>query len=257
MKKKKTLWSILLIIALLVIIAATIYIVSHFFSGGNSSEYIKENTTSASETQARDSLEQQFAENHDIDWDKLHKDNEDIYAWIYVPNTDVDYPIVQSMEGDDSFYLDHNLKKEYEFAGSIYSEFQNKKNFSDPVTVLYGHNMLNGSMFATLHKFEDESFFKKNKYMYVYTPNHKLTYRIYSAYVYDDRHILNAFDFSKWKVLKKYQKYTLNPDSLNKNTRKVQLGKNSKILTLSTCTNGAENTRYLVQGVLTNDEQTR
>ena len=84
----------------------------------------------------------------------------------------------------------------------------------------------------------------------------KLTFKIYAAYVYDNRHILNSFDFSNKSVLKKYQKYTLNPDSMNKNTRKVTLNKDSKILTLSTCTNGAENTRYLVQGVLIKREQT-
>jgi sortase B len=87
-------------------------------------------------------------------------------------------------------------------------------------------------------------------------PNHKLTYKIYAAYVYDDRHILNSFDFTNKKVLKKYLNYTLNPDSLAKHTRKVNLNTESKIITLSTCTNGAENTRYLVQGVLTKDEQT-
>ena len=87
-------------------------------------------------------------------------------------------------------------------------------------------------------------------------PNEKLTFKIYAAYVYDDRHILNSFDFSDPDILRKYQKYTLNPESIAKNTRKVSLNKNSKILTLSTCTNGAENTRYLVQGVLIKDEQT-
>ena len=147
-------------------------------------------------------------------------------------------------------------QKESEFAGAIYSEMQNATDYSDPVTVLYGHNMNNGSMFKTLHSFEKPDFFKKNKYIYIYMPSQKLTFKIYAAYVYDNRHILNSFDFSNKSVLEKYQKYTLNPDSMNKNTRKVTLNKDSKILTLSTCTNGAENTRYLVQGVLIKREQT-
>ena len=87
-------------------------------------------------------------------------------------------------------------------------------------------------------------------------PYHRLTYKIYAAYVYDDRHILNSFDFSDKKVLKKYFQFTQDPESVNKNTRKADLNINSKIITLSTCTNGAENTRYLVQGVLLKDEQT-
>ncbi len=259
MEKKKIGWTIVFILAMIVCIVATTFIVMQFFSGSDNSEYINSETTTSAvgEQEAGSPSDSNYAENHNINWDKLRKDNEDIYAWIYIPKTNVDYAVVQSIEGDDQFYLNRNLKKNYEFAGSIYSEFQNKRDFSDPVTILYGHNMLNGSMFATLHKFEDSSFFKKNKYMYIYMPNRKLTYEIYSAYVYDDRHILNAFDFSDKKILKKYQKYTLNPESVNKNTRKVKLDKKSRILTLSTCTNGAENTRYLVQGVLVKDEQSR
>ena len=85
----------------------------------------------------------------------------------------------------------------------------------------------------------------------------KLTYEIYTAYVYDDRHILNSFNFEEKKIFKKYLKSTQNPQSLTKNTRKVDLSNDSKVLTLSTCTNGAANTRYLVQGVLIKDEQTK
>ncbi len=87
-------------------------------------------------------------------------------------------------------------------------------------------------------------------------PNHKLTYKIYLAYVYDDRHVLNSFDFSDKGVLKKYFKCTLNPDSITKDTRHIELNARNNILTLSACTNGASNTRYLVQGVLIKNEQT-
>ncbi|MFQ9516689.1 MAG: class B sortase [Eubacterium sp.] len=252
MKKKKFFWGIVLVVAMLVCIVSTTYIVLYFFSGNDNSEYIQK--TSSTNTTGEIIT---ATENHNLNWTKMQEDNSDIYAWIYIPNTNVDYAVVQPTDKEgDSFYLDRNLKKKYEFAGSIYSEMQNAKDFSDPVTILYGHNMLNGSMFASLHKFEDKNFFKKNKYMYIYMPNHKLTYKIYSAYVYDDRHILNSFDFSDNKVLENYLQYTLNPDSLNKNTRKADLNLNSKILTLSTCTSGASNTRYLVQGVLIKDEPT-
>lgn len=250
MKKKKLFWGILLIICMLVCIIATIYIIMYFSSGYNPAKYI--NQPNSSETK-----QIQYAEDHNINWETLQEDNTDIYAWIYIPNTNVDYPVVQPPKNEsDAFYLNRNIKKEYEFAGSIYSEKQTAKDFSDPVTLIYGHNMLNGSMFASLHNFEDNEFFKKNKYIYVYMPNRKLTYKIYAAYVYDDRHILNSFDFTNDKILMDYFNYTLNPDSMTKNTRKVKLDLDSKIITLSTCTSGAENTRYLVQGVLTKDEQT-
>lgn len=250
MKQKKLIWGTTFMIALVICIICGYKIISYFLSDGGDVNSYREVTSSKT-------LSAEEADDHDINWKKLNKDNPDIYSWIYIPNTKVDYPVVQaSKDSGDDFYLNHNIHKEYEFAGSIYSEKHNAKNYSDPVTILYGHNMNNGSMFKTLHKFEDPSFFKKNKFIYIYMPNQKLTFKIYAAYVYDDRHILNSFDFSNHKILKKYQKYTLNPESLTKNTRKVSLNKNSKILTLSTCTNGAENTRYLVQGVLIKNEQT-
>ena len=250
MKQKKLIWGITFIITLIICIICGYKIICFIASDGGNVEQYREVTSTVATSNKN-------AENHNINWNKLKEDNKDIYSWIYIPNTNVDYPVVQSSKNTaDDFYLNHNIHKEYEFAGSIYSEKHNSKDYLDPVTVLYGHNMNNGSMFKTLHKFEDRSFFKKNKYIYVYMPNEKLTFKIYAAYVYDDRHILNSFDFSDPDILREYQKYTLNPESMTKNTRKVSLNKNSKILTLSTCTNGAENTRYLVQGVLIKDEQT-
>lgn len=252
MKQKKIIWGMTFVIALIICLICGYKIITYFLSDDEDmQEYINTNTTSTN------SNSPQYGENHDINWDKLQKDNSDIYSWIYIPNTNVDYPVVQASKDEpDDFYLNHNIHKQSEFAGAIYSEKHNAKDYSDPVTILYGHNMKNGSMFKTLHQFEDSVFFKSNKFIYVYMPNQKLTYKIYAAYVYDDRHILNSFDFSDKKILKDYQKYTLNPESMTKNTRNVTLNANSKILTLSTCTNGAENTRYLVQGVLIKNEHT-
>lgn len=250
MKQKKLIWGTTFLIAFIICMICGYKIISNLLNNGDDlSRYRKVVVT--------DTTPQGFVDNHNLNWKKLKKDNKDIYSWIYIPNTNVDYPVVQaSADKPDDFYLNHNIHKQSEFAGSIYSEKHNAKDYSDPVTVLYGHNMNNGSMFKTLHNFEDPLFFRKNKYIYVYMPKRKLTFKVYSAYVYDNRHILNSFDFNKKKILKKYQKYTLNPESMTRNTRKVALNKDSKILTLSTCTSGAENTRYLVQGVLIANEQT-
>lgn len=256
MKTKKILWGVLLIISMLICISTTAYVVINCFLSGNNNnaQYI----TSESSSTPNDFIENNTVEGHSINWSKLQNSNSDAYAWIYIPGTNIDYAVVQATGDEtDTFYLSRNLEKEYEFAGSIFSEKQTSRDFSDPVTLIYGHNMKNGSMFATLHKFEDPDFFKKNKYIYIYTPERRLTYKIYSAYIYDDRHILNSFDFSNEEIREQYFNYTLNPDSVSKNTRKADLNLDSKIITLSTCTNGAGNTRYLVQGVLIKDENTR
>lgn len=185
---------------------------------------------------------------------ELEENNPDIYAWINIPNTNVNYPVAQS-DADDNFYLDHDINKSYSFPGTIYSQSCNKRDFSDRVTVLYGHNMLDGSMFATLHNFSDSDFFEQNKYIYIYTENKKLTYLVVSAYVYDDRHIMNSFNFTDDEVYAQWQQDALNPRSVSSNVRKdVKLTKDDKMLVLSTCLNGGGDGRYLVQGVLVKDE---
>lgn len=193
-----------------------------------------------------------------IDFATLKAQNSEIYAWIYVPGTDVNLPVVQSTT-DDNFYLDHNIDGDYAVEGAIYSQSMNHADFSDPVTVLYGHYLVNGSMFSTLHYFENEEFFAQHDVIYIYELGHILTYRVVSAYQYDDRHILNSFDFSDPTVLRSYFDYVMAPNSLVENVREgVTLQTTDKILQLSTCTDSVNHTdtRYIVTGVLIDDQPT-
>ncbi len=180
--------------------------------------------------------------------------NPEVYSWIYIPDTSISLPVCQSKE-DDNFYLSHDVYKDYSFPGAIYSQSMNKTDYSDRVTVLYGHNMANGSMFGNLHMFSDEDFFNSHPYFYVYTKDRKLTYEVISAHPYDSRHIMYSYDFSKDDVFKSWLDNAQNPHASFYNTRPVSLNLNSKILVLSTCANSGDG-RYLVQGVLINDEKT-
>jgi len=196
------------------------------------------------------------SESSGIDFTQLYEINSEIYAWLKVPNTLVDYPILQS-DTDDMFYLKHNVYGQYSFAGAIYTERINKKDFTDPNTVIYGHNMMNNTMFTTLHRFRDPKFFEENEYIYVYLPGRKLTYHIFSAYEYDNRHILHSFDFNDKDEYKKYLEYAQNPtNTITRNTRKIKITADDKIITLSTCMDANDFSRYIVQGVLVEDEPT-
>ena len=171
-----------------------------------------------------------------VNLEELSAMNPDIYSWIYIPDTNVNYPVAQSEE-EDNFYLDHDVYKNYSFPGTIYTQSCNSLSYNDRVTVLYGHNMLNGSMFAT-------------------TADRKLTYEVVSAFEYDSRHIMNSFDFKDDAVFQDWLDQAKNPRSLNSNVRdSVNLGLDSKLVVLSTCLNYGDG-RYLVQGVLVSDEKT-
>ncbi len=261
MKKRKNIALIILIIFFaLVFLSACIYLVTKILLNMESKDEYDiiassyADSVGDEEVTAPSKIDVEKAENP-IDFDSLIKKNPDIYAWIYIPKTEINYPICRHAT-DDNYYLDHDIYGNYSYAGAIYSQFCNSRDFNDRVTVLYGHNMADGSMFAGLHKFKDKDFFDSNADFYVYTQDRKLTYEVVSAFVYDDRHIMNTFDFSDDKVFEDYLKTLENPRSVSSNVREgVSLDINSNIIILSTCLNSGEG-RYLVAGELIKDEQT-
>lgn len=186
-----------------------------------------------------------------IDFEAIQtNENADIYAWIYVPGTNVDYPVLQHAS-NDAFYLDHDMKGKKASCGSIYTEKANSKDFNDNHTVLYGHNMKNGTMFKTLHYYNDKTFFEENKYIYVYTEADTRVYQIFGAYEYDDRHLLLNFATEN---AGEYQKYLESVkklgDACGHFNRELSLNSSDKIITLSTCIGNKPESRYLVQGKL-------
>ena len=189
-----------------------------------------------------------------LDWEMLRETNADIYAWIYIPGTAVDYPILQH-PSDDDYYLDHNMDGSKGRPGCIYTQMLNSKDFTDYNTVIYGHNMKSGAMFRTLHDFEDAAFFEEHPYFYIYTENGVLVYEIFAAYVADNSHILNTNDFSTETGYDAYlTKVFANTDESANFRQDVTVTTDNRIVTLSTCASGGSSRRYLVQGVLLNEE---
>lgn len=199
--------------------------------------------------------EEELPENP-IDFSALWENNVESYAWIYIPGAQINAPVQQSAT-DDAFYLTHDQDRNPNPVGCAYTQLANAQDFSDPVTLIYGHDAQ--GVFANLHYFEDPEFFEQNPEFYIYIPGHILTYKVVSAYQYDDRHILNSFDFSRESVREEYFASVLNPTSMLRNVRDgVELDAQCKIVQLSTCMSTVPNStqRYLVTGVLTHDRET-
>lgn len=214
-------------------------------------EYANISESYTVETTADDRIE------NPIDFASLQERNSEIYAWLIVPNTEIELPILQS-RADDLYYLNRDIDGKYSRLGSLFTQSKNSLDFFDPVTVIYGHNYYSGGMFTNLHYFEDETFFNENEFFYIYTPTRKLTYSIVSAYKYDDRHILNSFDFNNADVIREYFDSVLNPLSMVRHVREnARLEISDKLVVLSTCLTGGYRGRYLVNGVLINDEPTK
>lgn len=100
-----------------------------------------------------------------VDFDELHKLNCDIIGWIYIPDTNVSFPLLQGSSNKQ--YLYQSYKKEYLTAGSIFLDYRCNADFEDKSTVIYGHNMHNGSMFGSLKKYKDEEYRDEHPYIYI------------------------------------------------------------------------------------------
>ncbi len=189
----------------------------------------------------------------EVDFAALQEEtNPDIYAWIYIPDTMIDYPVLQHPE-DNTYYLNYNLDGSKGYPGCIYTENYNTKDFSDPNTVIYGHNMKNGSMFAGLHKFEDGGYFEEHPYVYVYTPEQLYVYEIFAAHQYSNAHILLSYDFTDEAVYREFLEDIKSYQGAADHYREgVEVTTEDRILTLSTCIANQGNKRYLVQAVLLN-----
>lgn len=186
-----------------------------------------------------------------IDFEGLQEINPEIYAWIEVPDTNINYPIVQHEGEDQRYYLTRDIHGEYSQSGSIYTENYNNKDFQDYHTVLYGHNMKNGSMFHNVRYFAGREYFDEHEELYIYMPNRILKYEIITCYEYDDRHLLGMFDFDDEEAYAEYLKEIMNPRSMYTMIREgYELTTDDKLLTLSTCVANKPNNRRLLQAVL-------
>lgn len=189
-----------------------------------------------------------------VDFDKLKKANKDIYAWIVVPGTQVDYPVLQH-KSNNAYYLNRTINKKWSAYGSIFTEDYNNKDFNDFNTLVYGHNMKNGTMFGDLKKFRDAEFFKENRYITVYMENRILKYEIFAACSWDNKHILANRNFSLEQNRTSYLEEIFAVRDMNSQIAKdITVTAEDRVITLSTCMNNKEK-RFIVSGVLVYDSQ--
>ena len=183
----------------------------------------------------------------DIDFAGLKSVNEDVIGWIWfeaIP--DINYPIVQGKDNDE--YLHRTYKRENLFEGSIFMDYQNSADFSDCNTIIYGHNMKDGSMFGKLSRFtSDASIYKNSRYFWIITPEASYRYEIFSARICDvDGAVYTLFkgpgeEFQSWIRSMRRE------SQLNTDIKEEDLLVTDKVVTLSTCT-GDYSTRFILQG---------
>ncbi|MDD6628956.1 MAG: class B sortase [Lachnospiraceae bacterium] len=153
-----------------------------------------------------------------VDFDKLKQSNPDIFAWLYVPGTDIDIPVLQSSVSDE-YYKTHNAEGEEGVEGAVYTEMPNLMNMCDFNTILHGKDIEAEDLFTGLHKFEDIDFFEQNEVFYLYLPDNVLTYEIIAAYYDEGSDILRRYDYTTYDGCQNYLNNLYGYRSISKNMR--------------------------------------
>lgn len=180
-----------------------------------------------------------------VNFDQMIADYPDVVGYIYAANTKIQYPIVQSSSND--YYLNHDMKGNVNNNGSIFMEHLCASDFSDHNTLIYGHNMKSGLMFAGIVNYKSQSYYDAHPYMYIYTPTQDYRLDLFAGFVCEHDDEVYALSLSQSQL----------EAMAAKSTFKSNIGvPTGRVVTLSTCSYEFNDARYVVVGELvpiTND----
>lgn len=176
----------------------------------------------------------------------LKKLNPDVKAWIQVPKTNIDYPVVQGQ--DDMEYINKNVYGEFELSGAIFLSCLNKDDFSDPYNLVYGHNMKNGGMFADVADFTNKEYFETHQKgkLYLTDATRKIRFFACMKVTAADAKIYHPDGYRK-ENLKDLLDY-IQANAVQ--YRDVNVADENSLIALSTCSEAETNGRVVLIGKL-------
>lgn len=181
-----------------------------------------------------------------MDFSVLWEQSKDVVAWLYCENTVINYPIAQYR--DNEYYEERLLDGSWNAGGTLFLECRNQKDFTDFQSFVYGHNMVNGSMFGTLDEYYHQSYYDEHPVMYLLTPEQYYKVELVAGVVTPIDSWLYEMDYSD-PMRKADLVYTWR--QLSTFEPAVDYSEEDRFLVLSTCTYDYDNARYLLIGKLT------
>lgn len=190
-----------------------------------------------------------------VDFQGLWAINPDAYAFIEIPGTQVNYPVMQSSTQEEDYYLNVTFEGVAALPGSIYTRMINAKDFSDPLTVIYGHDMLDGSYFGDLKNYIDRGFFDTYRDLFIYLPDRQLQYQIIAEVVHDDSLISNAHDLKDPNSVPAFIQESMGiQEAQNQFAEDMNVTPEDRLIILSTCIGDRPNNRRLVIAKFVNEK---
>ena len=182
----------------------------------------------------------------------LMKINPDVVGWLTVDNTHIDYPVVQGE--NDMEYVNKDVYGEFSLSGSIFLSCLNKRDFSDPYSLVYGHHMANGGMFGDVVSFTKKDYFDKHKTGTLYLPDQTMQVDLFACVK------TSASDSVVYSPQEQKEDASGLLSYIKKNAlffRDISVGKEDRIIGLSTCSESVTNGRVILFGKLTDKKQNK
>lgn len=180
-----------------------------------------------------------------MDFTALREVNDDVLGWILIPDTVISYPLLQGE--NNQYYLNHTWKKWTSAVGAIFMDSQNNPDLTDFNTIIYGHRMNNGSMFASLKNYKKQSYWKAHPYVYITGDHGSYKYDIFAAYEVSTQGVTYQLGFSGDADKQAFLDACMAQSVIDTG---IVPAVHDRILTLSTCTGNGHATRWVVQAVL-------
>lgn len=181
-----------------------------------------------------------------VDFEGLRAKSSDYAAWIYCPDTVINYPIVYT--DNNFYYLDHIPVEQYNSAGTLFIDCKCAADFSDQNTLIYGHNMNDGSMFASLREYTSQEYYDAHPVIYISTPDFNYRLDLIAGFLTEPTSFAYANNFDEPE---QFMAYIESIQSMSTFKSDVEVTEEDKVVSLSTCTYEINDGRYVVVGKLT------
>lgn len=180
-----------------------------------------------------------------IDLSVFQEENPDVIGWILIPDTVINYPLLQGE--DNTYYLKHAWDGSKTIFGSIFLEQNNDPGMTDFNSIIYGHNMQSGSMFAGLHDFSDPAFTQAHPYVYLLTASGVFRYEIFATCEAEVDSSTYGLSFRQEQTKAAFLQAALENSEIDTG---IVPALTDRFLTLSTCTGFGYGSRRVVQARL-------
>lgn len=214
-------------------------------------QVVNEQATEEPETTG---LAHETAQDAEIDFAALQAENEDVFAWLHIPGTNIDYPVLQSWEADD-YYESHDAFGNDSETGALYTELANLTNMCDFNTVIHGKSEKEEDIFAELYNYANPDFFEEHAEVYLYLEDNLLTYEVFAAYEREDTSLIRTYDFTYMSGCQEFLDDLYSTRDMGKNIREgwEDVTPYHFLITLTTKKDPASDKQFVVVAALVGD----